>query len=66
MPNNHYGSYNMTEEAARMEAKSWVENGGQVREDRPHQGNNSSHLHLYPYGKKSEDFVVNYEKGTGY
>jgi len=64
MGNKHYGSYDMTEADARNEAQSWVNNGGNVREDHPHSGNSSDHLHLYD-GNKSEDFVVNYKKGTG-
>lgn len=65
MGNKHYGSYTMTEVEAREEAQKWVENGGHVREDHPHRGNESSHFHLYD-NKKSEDFLINYNKGTGY
>jgi hypothetical protein len=65
MGNKHYGSYTMSEADAREEAQKWVENGGHVREDYPHGGNDSTHLHLYD-DTKSEDFVINYERGTGY
>ena len=43
MGNKHYGSYTMTEAEAREEAQEWVENGGHVREDYPHGGNDSCH-----------------------
>ena len=54
----------MTEEEARQEAQSWVENGGHVRECDSGFGG-VEHLHLYD-DKKSEDFVLTYEKGSGY
>lgn len=66
MGNKHWISETMDEASARELAQEWVESGGQVREDYPHGGNNSDHLHLYLDDDMNNDVVINYERNTGY
>lgn len=64
--NKHWICETMDEKDARELAEDWVKSGGQVREDGPHGGNNTDHLHLFLDNDKNNDVVLNYTRGTGY
>ena len=60
MANNHVNGkdpYHMTASEAKKEIDDWVANGGQVRIDGPHQGNDEVHAHLY-LDKASTDLLI--------
>lgn len=64
MGNHHVNGddpYRMTVSEARTEIDNWVDNGGQVRIDGPHQGNDEVHAHLYIDDTPSEDILVQIE-----
>jgi hypothetical protein len=58
MGNKHHESYDMTEEEARKETQSWVENGGHVRKDHSHKDNDFDHLHLYDAAIKDKRKMI--------
>ena len=61
MGNKHINGddpYRMTASEAAKEIDNWTANGGQVRIDGPHQGNEEVHAHLYIDDKPSEDILV--------
>ena len=53
--------YRMTASEAAEEIDGWVENGGQMRIDGPHQGNDEPHAHLYLDDNPSEDLLIQIE-----
>lgn len=64
MGNKHVNGddpYRMTASKAAKEIDNWVENGGQMRIDGPHQGNKEVHAHLYVDNKPSEDLLIQIE-----
>ena len=61
MANKHVNGddpYHMSVSEARKEIDNWTENGGQMRIDGPHQGNNEVHAHLYVDNNPSEDILM--------
>ena len=61
MPNNHVNGtdpYRMTASEAEKEIDNWVNNGGQMRIDGPHQGNDEVHAHLYLDNNPSTDILI--------
>lgn len=64
MGNKHINGddpYRMTASEAAREIDGWTDNGGQVRIDGPHQGNEEVHAHLYIDDKPSEDILIQIE-----
>ena len=64
MANKHINGddpYRMTASDARKEIDNWVDRGGQVRIDGPHQGNPEPHVHMYIDNKPSEDILIQLE-----
>ncbi len=64
MPNNHVNGtdpYRMTASEAAKEIDNWVDNGGQMRIDGPHQGNDEVHAHLYLDNNPSTDILIQIE-----
>ena len=61
MANNHVNGddpYRMTASEAAKEIDDWVNNGGQMRIDGPHQGNEEVHAHLYVDNNPSTDLLI--------
>lgn len=61
MPNKHVNGkdpYRMTTSEAAKEIDDWVNHGGQMRIDGPHQGNNEVHAHLYLDNDPSKDLLI--------
>jgi len=64
MANKHVNGddpYRMTTSEAAKEIDNWVDNGGQMRIDGPHQGNDDVHAHLYLDNNPSEDLLIQIE-----
>ena len=64
MSNKHVNGddpYRMTVSEAAKEIDGWVNNGGQIRVDAPHQGNNEVHAHLYLDNDPNTDLLIQIE-----
>lgn len=60
----------MSADEYEREAKAWVANNGEIREDHPHTGANYNHGHWTDKGEPNVDFVCvkaeEYEKANGH
>ena len=67
MANNHVEVFHTTEADAREQVEAFIENGGGwAREDHPHTGIDSDHIHCGCEGDRNTDFVFIYDRGSGY